>query len=91
MVDFFQDNLSAIAGIVTMAIVWFALNLKSPSNSVESIDKSRATNDLPPMTDVEKLIIKKVLRQSSINDSIAAIVSGIAALIATSILQNLGG
>jgi len=81
MADFIRENLSAIAGLIVMAVFWLAMNMHSVKGNIKAIDKARGDSGMNPMTDEEKRLTAKVLRSSVLTDSIGPLVAGLVALI----------
>ena len=81
MLQFLQDNRSAIASLLVIAIYWFILNFRSAKGNIETIDKKRIEKGMTPMTNDERQIVTKVLRSSIINDSIGAFIGGIVTIV----------
>jgi|GEM_PF-2766505 len=88
MAQFISDYLPEVAGIVTMAVWFFVTSFFSIKNSVVSIDKKRVAEGLEPMTKLEKEIISREWKTSTIGDFISALVAGIVALIVTGLFQS---
>ena len=82
MIHFIQENISAFASMLAMAVIWFALNFHSVNSNIKNIVKKRNEKGMAPMAEDEKQIIKRELRSSVITDSIGALFGGIVALVA---------
>jgi len=83
VVYFFQENISAFAGVIVMAAYWFALNFQSVNSNIKRISKQRVDKGMAPITEDEKQILKSALHSSAINDSVGALIGGVVALIVT--------
>jgi len=86
MLQFLQENITAIIYLVIMTIVWFLIQFFSIKGDVDTLDKKRVAKGMTAMTDDEKQLLKQTLRSSTIHNSLQVIIAGIVSLLVVTLL-----
>ena len=77
MLDFFIENVIISITVFSALALSCANNLRSVKGDIETINKKRVEEGLPPMSDSERRITESVMRSSVKKDSLWAFVGGV--------------